>query len=113
MQTTRSHDSAKRLSIIATLAGVLERLESSRDPVDAEQYRAVVARLSDALRDLQPDAALRALFAASPATAELYENQRYQHAGLCLRPLDAAMAAEANARRLIARVRGRAAASGG
>jgi hypothetical protein len=107
MSTTTTDLDANRLTILATLAGMLERLERSRQPVDAVQYRSVVDKLRDELAGLRPGPALSRLFQASPATAELYENLRYEHAGLCLRPLEAALAAESLARGAIERARRR------
>lgn len=83
------------------LARVLERLERSTVAVDAQQYRGVVAHLSEELRAAPSDAALQAVLAASPATAELYENLQYQHAGLCRSPLEPALGAELAARAAI------------
>ncbi|HVL59109.1 MAG TPA: hypothetical protein VM491_21635 [Burkholderiaceae bacterium] len=96
----------ERLAVLATLSDVLERLERSAVPIDAAQYRAVVARLARELAGVRPNAALYALFAARPAAAELYENLNYGHAGLCLRPLEAALGAEMAARQAIGRACG-------
>lgn len=83
----------------AVLAQLLERLDASRLPVDAHQYRTVVARLSDMLSDDSVD--WQPLLAESPAAAALYENLHYADAGLCRSPLDAAMNAEMLARKAI------------
>jgi hypothetical protein len=48
---------------------------------------------------------LQALLAVAPATAEIYENLRCAHAGLCLAPLDRATAAEQAATAAIERAR--------
>lgn len=101
MQITQPGVSPNQMTVIATLAAVLERLEHSRVPVSPDQYLSVVRSLTAHLADVQPDDALKALFAASPATAELYENLNYEHAGLCLRTLDVALEAELSARRAI------------
>ena len=84
---------------------MLERLDRSAVAVDAQQYRDVVEHLAEELRAAQPDAALEAILQASPATAELYENLQYQHAGLCRSPLEAAVRAEQAAREAIAKAR--------
>jgi hypothetical protein len=42
---------------------------------------------------------------AYPAAAQLYENQNYQHAGLCRSPLEASLDAELRARQVIDRAR--------
>jgi hypothetical protein len=86
---------------LVLLARVLERLERSAEPVDAEQYRSVVNHLASELSVTQNDAGLEAVLQACPAAAELYENLNYQHAGLCRTSLDIAMAAEEAARAAI------------
>jgi hypothetical protein len=54
-----------------------------------------VARLLDSLlTEAAPGAELDALLGASPALAELYENQHYAQAGLCRSPLEAGLKAE-------------------
>jgi len=45
------------------------------------------------------------VLAEFPAAAQLYENQHYQHAGLCRSPLDPALAAEMQARQWIEQAR--------
>jgi hypothetical protein len=86
---------------LVMLARMLERLDRSAVAVDPQQYRGVVEHLTELLRTLPHDAALEAVLEASPATAELYENLNYQHAGLCRSPLDAALDAELAARDVI------------
>jgi hypothetical protein len=103
MHASKPEISRDTLTVLATLAGMLERLERSTTPVDPEQYRTVVARLRAALADVSASSALHPLFASSPATAELYENLHYERAGLCLRQLEAATESELQARRVIAR----------
>lgn len=83
---------------LVMLARMLERLDRSGVAVDPQQYRGVVEHLSELLRTVPHDAGLEALLEASPATAELYENLNYQHAGLCRSPLDPALSAEVAAR---------------
>jgi len=86
---------------LVMLARVLERLDRSSEAVDPQQYRGVVEHLSEVLRTAPQDAGLDALLEASPATAELYENLQYQHAGLCRSPLEQALNAELAARSAI------------
>ena len=86
---------------LVMLARMLERLDRSAVAVDPQQYRGVVEHLSELLLSVPHDAALEAVLAASPATAELYENLQYQHAGLCRAPLEAALDAELAARAAI------------
>ena len=83
----------------AVLAQLLERLDDSRQSVDAHQYRTVAARLAELLADADTD--WQPLLAQSPAAAALYENLHYADAGLCRSPLDAAMRAEMSAREAI------------
>jgi hypothetical protein len=90
---------------LVMLARVLERLDRSSEPVDPQQYRGVVEHLGEVLRNAPHDAALEAVLEASPATAELYENLQYQHAGLCRSPLEQALNAELAARAVIDAVR--------
>lgn len=86
---------------LVMLARMLERLDRSEEAVDPQQYRGVVEHLSEALRTVRNDAALEAVLSASPATAELYENLQYEHAGLCRSPLEAGLNAELAARAAI------------
>ena len=94
---------------LVMLARMLERLDRSGESVDPQQYRGVVEHLIEVLRTVPHDAALEAVLQASPATAELYENMNYQHAGLCRSPLDPALEAEIAARNAIESARRRSA----
>jgi hypothetical protein len=91
---------------LVALARMLERLERRTTPVDADQFRTVIDRLKAELAAATHDAALEVVLATFPSTAELYENMQYEHAGLCRTPLDAAAAAEIEARRVIDTARG-------
>ena len=93
---------------LVLLARMLERLDRSAVAVDPQQYRGVVEHLAEALRTAPHDAALEAVLEASPATAELYENLQYQHAGLCRSPLEPALNAELAARAAIEAARRKA-----
>lgn len=79
---------------LVTLVQVLRKLEHSRVPVNADQYRALVAQIVTELDNHPRDAGLEALLAAVPELAELYENLNYAHAGLCRSPLEASVRAE-------------------
>ena len=92
---------------LVLLARMLERLDRSQVAVDPQQYRGVVEALTETLRTVPDDAALEAVLQASPATAELYENLQYQHAGLCRSPLETALNAELAARAAIDAARAR------
>ena len=93
---------------LVLLARMLERLDRSAVAVDPQQYRGVVEHLAEVLRTAPHDAALEAVLEASPATAELYENLQYQHAGLCRSPLEPALNAELAARAAIEAARRKA-----
>lgn len=103
MNATQKPSANVDLHIVQVLAQLLERLEHSKVPVDAGQYRAVVERLADALSRLQPSVALGAVLDTHPATAELYENFQYAHAGLCRAALDVSLATERSAKEAIER----------
>ncbi len=90
---------------LVLLARVLERLERSSQPVDAEQYRAVVNHLTSELAVATSDARLYAVLQACPSAAEIYENIHYPQAGLSRSSLEDAMAAEGAARVAMARAR--------
>lgn len=102
MQAHRGPAVSDRNSLILPLARLLQKLESSPLAADPDQYRSVVGRLSDLLGQGTMDAMLDEILRAYPAAAELYENLHYAHAGLCRSPLEAAVEAEARARKLIA-----------
>jgi hypothetical protein len=105
MNTTPSLTAHRNLVV---LAQVLDRLERSAQPVDADQFRAVAGRAAAELEAAPHDAGLEAVLASFPAVAEIYENLNYQHAGLCRSGLDTALAAEAAARSAIEAARRRA-----
>lgn len=97
-----------KIQTIAMLAGLLESVERGFHRADPDGYRRLADRLRTELMDVAPDDRLREVLAASPATAEIYENLNYGHAGLCLHPVDVAVRAEQAATDLIARVRNNA-----
>jgi hypothetical protein len=97
MNTTPTHANTN----LVVLAQTLERLDRSARAVDAEQYRAVVARLAAELEAAPRDATLEKVLEAFPSAAQLYENLNYRHAGLCRSPMDAGLAAEIAARAAI------------
>ena len=91
------------LGNVALLAQLLERLDRSARAPDAAQYRGVALRLADSLRDASAGAALDRLLGAFPAAAEVYENLRYAHAGLCRAPLETSLNTELVARAVLDR----------
>jgi hypothetical protein len=105
MNTSTTDDSTRNArqlpSVINTLAYLLERLDRSREAVGAEQYLSVVQHLSEELDNAPRDGALQMVLDEHPATAELYENLNYRHAGLCRSPLDISLAAELKAKEAI------------
>ena len=107
MNATKPHFRKTDLTVTHVLAAILERLERSAVPVGAEQYRSVVQHLVNELGDVEPGAALGALLDTHPAAAELYENVNYQYAGLCRSALDASLAAEQEAKEVMARAMNR------
>lgn len=78
------------------VAELLERLDASREPVDAHQYQVVVERLEALLGE--PGIDWQPLLEHSHAAATVYENLHYGDAGLCRSPLDLASNAELAAR---------------
>ncbi len=94
---------AAGLQTIAALARLLEKLDRSAERVDAAQYRSVALRLADALSNGPSGLLLDSLLNAFPAAAEVYENLRYEHAGLCRMPLEKALNTELLARAAIDR----------
>lgn len=101
---TETRTLPERFRVLLTLAQLLERLERNLVPMSADQYRSVVAHLTTELVDAPPGEDLDFLLQAFPATAELYENLQYAHAGLCRSSLDASLAAELGAKDAIRRV---------
>lgn len=93
------------LQVLAAMGALLERLERQPRQASADQYRGVVQQITQLLGQAEPGPALDALLAALPATAELYENLQYRHAGLCRSPLEAALNAELAASAALAKLR--------
>lgn len=93
-----------QLETLIALARLLERVERQPADVGADQYRALVQRLTAALGARVPQEAMSAILDAHPASAELYENLHYDHAGLCRSPLELAVEAETLAKQTLARI---------
>lgn len=96
--------SCAKLETAIALARVLERVERSAEPLNADQYQVLVARLKSALSEDLPEPALNAILGALPAAAELYENMHYQLSGLSRSPLDQSVASEVLAASVLAKV---------
>ncbi len=111
MQTARpttppsAQYAAGQFKTAITLAELLQRVESSALRVGPAQYRRLVQHLSHLLDGLAPGPGLDALLSTFPAAAALYENMRYDQAGLCRSPLEASLATELQAREAIAKAR--------
>ncbi len=105
MATPTRHPSPAHLQDLAALAGLLERMEHQPLRASAAQYRDVARRVSTLLDTATAGAELDTVLQAFPATAELYENLRYAHAGLCRAPLERALNTELAATAAINRAR--------
>lgn len=95
----------QRLKAVAETAALLQRLEAPPLQVSPGQYQRVVQQLQRQLAGLTLDASLDRLLQAFPAASQVYENLRYEHAGLCRAPLDAALQAELSAAAVLRAVR--------
>ena len=111
MEKTSQPTFPAALRPLAAMAALLERLERTPREASAEQYREVAQSVATLLAEAEPGDVLSALLAMTPATAEIYENVQYAHAGLVRSPLDAALAAEQAAVAAIQRARRKAPAA--
>jgi len=93
-----------RVENVVTLARLLERLERSAVPIAADQYRALVRQLTQALNQDLPHETVQAVLAAYPSAGELYENMHYARSGLSRSSLERSVGSEMMANELIARV---------
>ena len=93
-----------QVQTVMALAHLLERIEHSPVPVDADQYQAVVTRLKLALSTPLPDEMLDAVLSPHPAAAEIYENLHYAQAGLSRSPLDRSVESEKATTLALARI---------
>jgi len=98
MQAAKPIEIPERLRVVATLARLLTALDQSPRDIGAEQYRGVAQRLAEALAVAEPDETLDLLLTHFPSAAEVYENLRYEQAGLVRHALEPAMKAEQLAR---------------
>lgn len=96
-----------RLEPLVHTAALLERFEAGVAPADAAQYQALVQQALRLLAATPADADLDQLLGAFPVLATLYENLRYEHAGLCRQPLAASLNGELATQALIQRLRAR------
>ncbi len=105
MQTSHPVRLPHRLQALAAMAALLERLENQRTSASADQYRRVAQQIDTVLAAAGPSDDLDKLLAIAPATAAIYENRQYAHAGLCRMPLEAALNAELAAAAAIGKAR--------
>ncbi len=93
------------LLAFARLASLLQALDAQGGAADPHQYRLLVGKIGAELSAHQGHEALPALLDHFPASAEIYENLQYAHAGLCSAPLEVSLTSELAARSLLERVR--------
>ena len=93
-----------RLETLIALARLLERVEASTRAVGAAQYRSLVRQIESLLSAPLPGPALRAILAAHPETAVIWENLHYATSGLSRAPLDTSVATERLATDLIYKI---------
>jgi hypothetical protein len=105
MDATNAPTVKSKLETLVALARLLEKVDHSTQALAADQYRSLIERVKALLADDLPADALNAIVAHFPATAELYENLNYAHAGLVRAPLEQAVEAERLALQAIARWR--------
>ncbi|MCX7202623.1 MAG: hypothetical protein NTV17_10225 [Burkholderiales bacterium] len=105
MQSSTRIEVPARLTVLVTLARLLEQLERTPGAIHPEQYRSVVSHLVRELESVEHDETLRKLLDVFPAASQLYENLNYESAGLCRSPLDASLNAERAARSVLDRAR--------
>ena len=96
--TTTSLRVPLQLQTLAAMASLLQRLDATPRSASAQQYRDVALQVRRLLGEAEPGALLDSLLAAYPASAEVYENLNYAHAGLCRSPLESGLNAELAAR---------------
>jgi hypothetical protein len=101
MKATHSQRSISNLDVVHALARLLQRMEANPATIDAHQYRTVVEQLKKAFEQVEPGTGLQLILEDCPAASDVYENIRYEHAGLVRAPLEKALNAELEARRAI------------
>lgn len=87
------------------LALLLQALDGQGGAADPHQYRLLVQKVAAQLQAQQGHEALPGLLDHLPASAEIYENLQYGHAGLVRAPLEASLTSELATRQLLERVR--------
>ena len=89
----------------ARLAQLLQALDGQGGAADPHQYRLLVQKIAAELQAHQAHEALPGLLDHFPASADIYENLQYAHAGLCRAPLETSRTSEMAARSLLERGR--------
>jgi len=89
----------------ARFAQLLQALDGQGGAADPHQYRLLVGKIATELQAHQGHEALPGLLDHFPASAEIYENLQYAHAGLCRAPLELSLTSEMAARSLLERVK--------
>lgn len=103
MSSSNVESTRSAVHTVFSLAHLLEHIDRSGAPIDAAQYRIVVARLQDALSQPLPEAALTAVLNTYPSAAEVYENMTYETSGLSRSPLESSVSSEVLATQWLAR----------
>lgn len=89
---------------VVRLSQLLQALDGQGGAADPHQYRLLVRKISAELLTHQGHEALAGLLDHLPASAEIYENLQYAHAGLCRASLALSLSSELAARELLGRV---------
>ncbi len=106
LQPTADNSQARAdFEAAVNLASLFQRVEGSLQGVSPEQYQKLAQQLGTVLQALRTDERLHQLLNRFPAASDVYENGRYQLAGLCRSPLEQSLAGEAAARAAIDKAR--------
>ena len=89
---------------VFSLAHLLEHIERSGGPIDADQYRKVVAKLKQALSVPVPEVALAAVLRTYPSAAEIHGNMGHETAGFCHSWLESTVPSEVLAAHALRRI---------
>jgi hypothetical protein len=96
-----SQSGSRSAPTVVALAHLLQRLESGPLEASADQYRLVAEKLKRELALIPFDARLEAVLRTYPAASDIYENSRYELAGLCRVPLEQSASTELQAKKVI------------
>lgn len=87
------------LASLLLLSRLLGRMEASPQAPAPAQYQLLTRRIAALLEELSGEPALPGVLDSFPATAEIYENLHYAHAGLLRSALEPSLQAEHLAQR--------------